>query len=155
MLTPKYKQNIIVGIKKDYKFRWYVLPITIAILDLDKLKPSTKNYYMSHTTFAGIRQDCQSLHSKQEIDEYIKAVASFWVSTEQLSNLLAHASKSVRHDFASDFCPSLYYNFDENKLFYSSEDFKTHTECIPDGWAPIKSNFLELIPHKHQFWKLI
>lgn len=155
MLTPKYKQNIIVGIKKDYKFRWYILPITIAILNLNKLKPSTKNYYMSHTSFAGIRQDCQSLNSKTEIDEYIKAIKTFWISSEQLSNLLAHASKSGKHDFASDFCPSLYYNFDDNKIFYSSDDFLTHIECIPDMWQAVKSNFLESIPSKHQFWKLI
>jgi hypothetical protein len=46
MLAPKHKENIIVGIKKASKFNWYVLPITIAILDLSKLKENTLNFYM-------------------------------------------------------------------------------------------------------------
>ncbi len=154
MLTPKYKQNIIVGITYKNKFHWYILPITLAILNLDKLKPSTKNYYMSHTNFKNMRECCDNLNSESQVDEYIKVVKPFIISTEQLANSLAHASKSKK-DFASDFCPSFYINFDECEFYYSDTAFSIHTSCLPNKFIRKQQNFLEIIPRKHQFWKLI
>ena len=154
MLAPKHKENIIVGIKKANKFNWYVLPITIAILDLSKLKENTLNFYMSHASFKNMRQDCISLNNEKETKEYMQTIKPFMVFSEQLSNMLAHASKG-KGNFANDFCPSLLYDFDNKKMYYSSEMFETHKKCLPNNWTFSASNFLDLIPSKHQFWKLI
>ena len=155
MLTPKFKQNLIVGIKYSYKFRWYVLPSSLCFLDLNKLKPSTKDYYMSHHTFKGIRENCQTCSTIKELDEYITSIKAFWVSTEQLSNMLAHASKGQKFDYVNDFCPSLYFNYDEKTLYTANNDFTSYSKCLPDGWTSFQKNFLEIVPTKHQFWKLI
>ena len=153
MLTPKHKQNIIVGITYTNKFNWYILPITLAILNLDKLNTSTKNY-MSHTNFKNMRECCVNLNSESQVDEYIKVIKPFIISTEQLSNLLAHASKG-QNNFTNDFCPSFYINFDNYEFYYSSLKLSSHAKCLPDTFIAKQQNFLEIIPRKHQFWKLI
>lgn len=155
MLQPKRRQNLIVGIKKDYKFRWYIMPASLTFLNLEKLPKSTLDYYMSHPSFKNIREDCLTLSNEVEIKNYISGVSALSSSTEQLSNMLAHASKSLKSNFADDFCPSLYINFDEKTLFYSNDEFALQSKCLPSGFGLKKINFLELIPRKHQFWKLL
>ena len=154
MLAPKHKENIIVGIINNHKFNWYVLPITIAILDLSKLKENTLNFYMSHASFKNMRQDCLTLNNEKELNEYFLTIKPFMVFCEQLSNMLAHASKG-NTDFANDFCPAILYDFDKLKMFYSSRTFSFYEGCLPDGWTSQKTNFLDLVPRKHQYWKLI
>ncbi|MBP3631363.1 MAG: hypothetical protein J6J23_07805 [Clostridia bacterium] len=154
MLIPKHKENLIVGITYLQKFNWYILPSTTALLCLDKLKPSIKNYYMSHSAYRKMREDCQTLATSQEVEEYIKAINPFIISCEQLSNMLAHASRG-KTDFANDFCPSLYFNFDTKEMFYSDKNYENHALCSPAGFKTYLKNFLNIIPNKQQFWKLI
>ncbi len=154
MLSPKHKENIIVGVVSSNKFNWYILPVTVALLDLSKLKSSTREYYLSHTSFKNIRQASQNLSSEKEVKEFMLSIKPFLVFSEQLSNMLAHASKG-KGNFANDFCPAILYDFDKSKMLYSSEIFDVHARCLPNLWTAEKTNFLEIVPRKHQFWKLI
>lgn len=146
--------NIVVGLQFKGKFFYAVTPINLVILNLDKLKSGQFNYFFAHPEFKFVRENCKNLESTEEIAVFFENLKRFEVSPERLSHDLSFAVRG-RGGLPEDFCPSLFIDFDTSTLYYSDDTFSKHENFLPKNFKTIKTNFLDLIPKKYQFWKII
>ncbi len=151
---PLKNVNIVVGLKLSQKFYFAVTPTNLVILNLTKLTSGQFNYFFAHPEFNFVRENCKTLETTEEIAVFFKNLRRFEVSPEKLSHDLSFAVRG-RGGKPEDFCPSLFIDFDTSTLYYSDEALAKHQSYLPKGFKIKRTNFLELIPKKYQFWKMV
>lgn len=152
--TPKSGINIIVGLKNMSYFYFACMPINMAILNLEKLTMGQQNYFFAHPEFRMNRESCRTLETKSEIDCYFKNMRMYELSPERLSHDLSFAIKG-RNGSPEDFCPALLIDFNEKTIYYSDPIYKKHENYLPENFKLVRQNFLDLVPTKYQFWKIM
>ncbi len=152
---PNNLTNLVVGVKHNASFFWCVAPINSLLPNLKALTPSAIKKLFLVQDIKLLREDCLQLSSNDAIETFAKNLRMFETSTEELSHDLSLAIKRKSRTAVDDFCPSLLFNLNAKTIYYFNPALKRFANFLCENIALEKRNFLELVPHKFQFWNII
>lgn len=148
-IKPKYAENIIVCVKKNKSYKWYVTDKEIWFLDLRKLITAYKERgYDIHNS--------EDFSERFEIDIvdinnasiFLDKVSEFEVSCEDLKRMLI----KLEYNYITEMMPSLFVNFDEKELISFYPEPASYENYVPDNWSGKYEKFLVKIPDKYKYW---
>ena len=161
LLEPQSTENIIVGLKYENSFSWYVTKKDIWFMDTEKLKAAYaikfKEYGLplSNLTFGVAdpeRQDIPVLNEytiglfKSRLEKNLVTVDKL---KERLQSCVATNDSEQVH---FDFLPSLYLDFDKHCLYSMYTEPASFEDAVPNNWNGKYINFLGLIEQDQKFW---
>ena len=159
-VLPKKGENIIAGVIYKRHFEWYVAPKNLWKMDYKKLYSIWKLLYTK--SGKGLVQ------LEKDIGTYEEFCSKRWgievLDSTSASYFLAHLFKCrysadelrllrmVSHDDKkSDYTPSLFIDFDNNKMcsqFPKPENFENF---VPNGWIGSYEDFSSFIPDDKRY----
>lgn len=153
--VPKFKVNVICHLVFNKKRVWVVAPANTLILDLTKLSEGQQNYYFSHQEFRFVREDCKRLDSPQEQKKFFEHILFYETSTEELAHALCLEVKRKSRSWQEDFMPSVVIDIDKRAVVVGNAYYEKFKDYLPAGWTYEFKNFLDDIPPKFSYWKLL
>ena len=148
-MLPSFNNNVIVGIKFNNVFNWYLAPKILWALNLDKAQNTDKIKYVN--LINKVRKNLEVLNSKN--------FNEFLLNLEPLKLNVLEFKKNINEivsfdiNFIEDFVPSIFIDVD-NKIFYVIEPiYKYFVNTIPSKWKISDDDFLEKIDPKYYYWK--
>ncbi len=146
---PKYAENIIVGVKLNSDFKWYVSDKEFWYLDLRKLINAyeSKGFKIPNSKDFSGRFNIDIVNSTNT-DLFINSMSRFIAKSEELSNLI----KEMSDDEIVHLVPSIYIDFDKRILISNFPEPASFELFIPDGWCGRYDSFNELIPSSYRYW---
>ena len=162
MLEPKYCENIIVGVKFNKKFDWYLTQKDLWKMDYPKLYESIKEQYErlsfsqkkfeydvgSFEYFCGTRFGIAVLDEKTA-DKFLEKISKYKMETDKLQEMFLSSDPGDKVSFV----PALYVDFDSRILysyFPEPEDFEGF---VPKNWTGVYKNFYGLIKKEFVYWE--
>lgn len=146
---PKYAENIIVLVKYNTSYRWFVTDKEIWFLDLNKLISSylEKGFEIPNPDDFSDRFD-MAVVNEDNVEDFLHEIRELEVSNEELRKSLVHREYS----HISDMIPSLYVDFDDKKLTSFYPEPASYELYVPNGWLGKYEQFMENIPVDYQYW---
>lgn len=151
-LIPDFNENIIVGVFYNGIFSWFVTDKEIWFLDYRKRIDAFKEKGFDIEEYIDeIRKDALILNS-DNASIFMQRVEKYKIESEQLRELLEKNRILKDDSWRYDFYPSLYVNFDTNKLYSLYSEPASYEEYAPANWEAKYFNFMELIPYNYKYW---
>ena len=148
-MLPSFNNNVIVGIKFNNVFNWYLAPKILWALNLDKAQNTDKIKYVN--LINKVRKNLEVLNSKN--------FNEFLLNLEPLKLNVLEFKKNINEivsfdiNFIEDFVPSIFIDVD-NKIFYVIKPiYKYFVNTIPCKWKISDDEFLEKFDPKYYYWK--
>lgn len=149
MLFPKYAENVIVGVKFNNDFNWYVSYKELWYLDLRKLTNAyVINGYADPNPEDFSERFNIDIVNENNAKEFLSEMNIYIVKTEELSSLV----KNKEFQEIEALAPSFYVDFDKKKFISYFPEPEAYEEFIPDNWCGKYRTFDELIPDNHKYW---
>jgi len=147
-MKPKYAEDIVVAIKDNGLYEWYILSKEIIYLDYIKWIESYNRIGFNLPIEAPDRFDILVVNNDTKT-EFLSNIYDHRISTADLRKMLSQETESFAK-FA--YKPAVLIDFD-NQIFisdyYETESFE---DFIPNGWKGFFKNFSNEIPLEEKFW---
>lgn len=159
LLTPKYCENIIVGVTYKRKFHWYVTDKLLWFLDYNKMYKALQDLYnqmgRSQKRFiyevGDFNSFCEerwgiAVVNNSTAKDFLDKIGKYEVFSDELKNMFDSASDK------SDYFPVLYVNFDKKELYSYFPEPESFEDFVPDDWKGIYQNFDNIILKSERYW---
>ena len=153
-LEPAYYEDVVVLVKYNEKYQYYVTDKELWILDLNKLTAAfeirgykTELPEDERTGFAVLTREGYSIYK----DKIIK----YQVSCGELKEYyeLFRLTKQ-QHDDIREILPVFYIDFDKNIFYSFYTEPGSYEDYIPSGWKGILTDeFEKIIPINMAYWR--
>ncbi|WP_079414520.1 hypothetical protein [Paenibacillus ferrarius] len=146
---PKYAETIIVLVKYNTTYRWYITDKELWFLDLRKRIAAyiNRGFQIQNSEDFSERFDIDILNENTAGD-FLNKIIDLEALTKELTRML----EQKMYSHISDMVPSLYVDFDKKKLISYYPEPASYEDCIPFGWIGKYENFLDSIPVHLKFW---
>ena len=161
LLEPQATENIIVGVRRQNHFNWYVTKKDLWFMHLDKLKAAYAKKFeesgipLSNLSFGedDIERQGIPILNEKTIALLEPRIKKYMVSVDELRETLRSCiTIQSTEEIYYNFLPSLYLNFDENCLYSMYTEPASFEDLIPQNWDSNYTDFLSLIEQKQKFW---
>ncbi|WP_066498273.1 hypothetical protein [Abyssisolibacter fermentans] len=148
-LKPKYAEDIIVLVKYNNKYSWYITDKEVWFLDLRKLVLAyiSKGYAVPNEEDFSDRFNIDIVN-ESNADEFLLKLDDNKITTE----LLRKQVENIGENELINYIPSLYIDFDMKLLLSYFPEPVSYENYIPDNWTGRYENFLNMIDEKYRFW---
>ena len=145
-----FDEQIIVYVIHNGEGNWYISDKEIWFLDYSKRLDVFKNigYEIKEEYVDERRRDLLCL-DENSAHLFMKRIESERCSISTLKELV---SCNDDRFFKSDFCPSLYIDFDKCEMFSMYSEYAAYENYAPVGWKAKYKRFLDMIPREKQYW---
>lgn len=151
-LIPECNENIIVGVLYNGIFNWYVTDKEIWFLDYKKRIIAFKDKGFDIEEYIDdVRKDTLIMNS-DNVSTFLKRIEIYKIESECLRELLEKRRASNDDSWCYDFSPSLYVDFDSNKLFSLYSEPASYEEYVPTSWEGRYFDFMYIIPYNYKYW---
>ena len=147
-MKPVYAEYLIVAIKANGDFEWYVLDKEYCFLDFQKVEDAFRNRGYE------VPEDDSKRFGIRVLDEstrecFLSNVTQSRIATNELREMLRQET-----DFNEKlaFNPSLLIDFDTKILVSYYAEPASFEHYVPDGWVGEYRLFEEEIPQNERFW---
>lgn len=149
MVIPKYAETIIVGVKLNSEFNWYVSDKELWYLDLRKLIKAyeKKGFQIPESEDFSDRFNIDIVN-EDNAEQFLSEMSEYIWKTVELSTII----KNKAYQNIGDIVPSIYIDFDKRILISNFPEPASYELFIPDGWCGEYNSFSELIPNSHRYW---
>ncbi|MDM5340498.1 hypothetical protein QUF84_25230 [Fictibacillus enclensis] len=146
---PQYAENIIVLVKYNENYKWFVTDKEIWFLDLKKLISSyrEKGFEIPNPDDFSERFGI-AVVNEDTVEAFLQEVSEFEVNNEELRKMLVQKT----YNDVTDMLPSLYVDFDDKKLISFYPEPASYEFYVPEGWRGEYEQFIELIPKDYCYW---
>lgn len=142
----EYGQTIIVLVKYNNIYNWYISDKYYWILDLGKLYETPIELREASAARFGI-----DVITDKNVEYFIKEISKFKVDTDSLTLLLLEYNCLVI-DETSGLQPALLVDFDKKVLTSYFSELLSFEIYIPDAWQGNYAMFLDKIPAAEKYW---
>jgi hypothetical protein len=149
ILKPEYGIDIIVLVKFDNEYSWYVSDKDYWVLDYDKWGELFISKDEIETS--SVRKDFPIVDATNWI-EYKKIINDWLVSLDQLNQMILGNLPIHSWDEKGELFPSLFVDFDQRKLYSLFSESLTLESLVPDNWIGKYDDFYNLIPQSQKYW---
>lgn len=146
-----YATELIVGIKNDGAFNWYILHNDICILDLNILEKAYRDKGFNFTINESYRFGIRVVEENTK-ELFLKNISRFVVAPEDLTKMMFHEKQPSQ---LLAYNPSLYIDFDQKLLLSYYPESESFEKYVPKGWIGKYQFFQDIIPVKYRYWELI
>ena len=161
LLEPISTENIIVGVRWNGHFSWYVTMKDLWFMDSEKLKAAYIKKFeesgipLSNLDFGEDEPERQEIPLLDE-NTFIKfepRIKKYLVTANELKeNLKLSIGVNSLENVFYDFLPSLYLDFDRNCLYSLYTEPASFEELAPSNWTAEYYDFLNLIEEEQRYW---
>lgn len=155
-LQPEGYENIVVLVKDNEEYEYYVSDKELWILDLRKLKEAfEKSGYNTNTSsFEGERTGFDVL-TKEQYGIYKNKIEKYKVSYDELKDYYElFRSAQQPEDDVREILPIFYIDFDKHIFYSFYTEPGSYEEYIPDGWQGYLINGCDkVIPSSVVYWR--
>ncbi|TYV37149.1 hypothetical protein [Listeria monocytogenes] len=145
MLIPKYAENIIVGVKYNDSFNWYITDTELWYLDYKQACYSIEEYPKERKNI--------SILNENTANSFLINIESFKSSTNSLKKNFFKELNRNKEEVTYDYNPSLLVDFDNQILYSNYPESISFEEYIPDNWSGYFQRFFENIPQEYRYWE--
>lgn len=148
-MLPSFNNNVIVGIKFNNVFNWYLAPKILWALNLDKAQNTDKIKYVN--LINKVRKNLEVLNSKN--------FNEFLLNLEPLKLNVLEFKKNINEivsfdiNFIEDFVPSIFIDVDDKIFYVIKPIYEYFVNTIPSKWKILDDDFLEKIDPQYYYWK--
>ena len=148
-MLPSFNNNVIVGIKFNNVFNWYLAPKILWALNLDKAQNADKIKYVN--LINKVRKNLEVLNN-ENFNEFL-------LNLEPLKLNVLEFKKNIKEivsfdiNFIEDFVPSIFIDVDDKIFYVVKPIYKYFVNTIPSKWKISDDDFLEKIDPKYYYWK--
>ncbi|MEW4353452.1 hypothetical protein AB1I63_00905 [Streptococcus pneumoniae] len=148
-----FPTEIICGVQYNGKFSWYVSDRELWILDYTILdsRLAQYGYNIESLSIDSKRSDSKVL-VKENAGNFLEKMTEFEVSSEDLQTYLLESIDELEDSWYYDFQPSLFIDFDDNRLYSQYSESESFEDYVPFGWVGMYRSFWDLIPVSQRFW---
>ncbi len=144
--------NIIVGVLFDGQFDWYVTDKELWYLDYKKrIDAFRKKGYEIENFIDDTRKDLLVL-SSNNAGQFLREIEKCKFTTNDLRQFLEESINSNDDSWKYDFQPSLYVDFDTQRLFSLYSEPASYEEYVPEKWEAKYIDFMKEIPYIKKYW---
>ena len=152
-LVPIYNENIIVGVVYEGKFDWYLTDKEIWFLDYQKrIEAFEKRGYKINLEYIEEERKGLLILDSDNASIFLERIRQDRVDTKWLRTLLTQKTSERDEDYLYDFWPSLYIDFDNQKLISCYPEPASYESYAPPHWEGKYGEFLNLIPKENRYW---
>lgn len=145
MQKPVYAKNIIVGVKYQEVFSWYITTSELWYLDYNQAEYSIEEYPEERQ---GI-----SVLNEVTVSNFLKKIEKYKSSTESIKLEFFRKLSRDKEDAIYDYSPCLFVNFDKLTFYSNYPESISFEEYIPDNWKGYFQKFFEQIPYDYRYWE--
>ncbi len=148
-MIPSFNNNVIVGIKFNNVFNWYLAPKILWALNLDKAQNTDKIKYVN--LINKVRKNLEVLNN-ENFNEFL-------LNLEPLKLNVLEFKKNIKEivnfdiNFIEDFVPSIFIDVDDKIFYVIKPIYEYFVNTIPSKWKILDDDFLEKIDPKYYYWK--
>lgn len=148
IVEPEYGENIVVFVKYENHFAWYVSDKTYWVLDY----PKWQAIFDSELDFEEpIRYGIPVLNSTSWI-VFAERMKEFLASKSELNQLIISNLPIETWDSSSHLFPSLFIDFDAKRLKSLYPEYLTFEAYLPEDWDGEYVDFINNIPVDEKYW---
>jgi hypothetical protein len=147
--NPEYSIEIIVIVKFQGKYSWYLSDKEDWVLDYNKWGDLFGSE--GKTDSSSLRSGFLVLSSENWL-AFEKVITNKLVSKDQLSKMILNNLPIDSWDEKMHLFPSLYIDFDEKRLFSIFTEYLAFENLVPDNWIGTYDDFYSLIPDIEKYW---
>ena len=148
--SPQYGDDIIVLIKYDNEYFWYLSEKTIWVM----------NYIQWMRIFHTSSENLITIPERKGLDiltrdnwlEFKKRNVKLETSTHELRTLIESNFPITSWDEKGELFPSLFLDFDMNILYSLFPESLAFERFIPENWIGVYEDFYPLIPTTEKYW---
>ncbi len=159
LYLPKAYENIVVGLKWNGCFGWYVSYKEMWFLDQNVLIEA----YMEKAHERGIPPESTMSEederygipvlNEDNIDLFLGRIAKYSAAVSELREHLKQDKKdNGSEEVFYDWLPALYIDFDEKVLYSLYTEPASFEDYVPQGWRGYYRDFLKKIEPHDRFW---
>ncbi|EJO5347051.1 hypothetical protein NRP93_001119 [Clostridium botulinum] len=153
-LEPAYYEDVVVLVKYNEKYQYYVTDKELWSLDLSKLKVAfeIKGYKIELVEDERMGFD---VLTKEGYSIYKDKIKKYKVSYEELKEYyqLFQLTKQP-YDDVREILPVFYINFDKDIFYSFYTEPGSYEDYIPNGWQGILTEeFEKIIPSNMVYWR--
>ncbi|MBC2328635.1 hypothetical protein [Listeria swaminathanii] len=145
MLIPEYAENIIVGVKYNGSFNWYITDPELWYLDYNQAGYSIEEYPKERKNM--------SILNENTANSFLINIESFKSSTNSLKQNFFKELNQNKEEATYNYNPSILIDFDNQILYSNYPESISFEEYIPDNWNGYFQRFFENIPQKYRYWE--
>lgn len=151
--TREYSVDIIVLIRHESKFSWYLCEKEYWIMDYEnwEYKFSSKFKFKKVETRDPIRAGIEILNT-QNWPAFKERITHWEVSNHELSELINEKLPINSWDEKGELFPSLFIDFDNKTLFSVFPEPTRFERYVPVNWIGKFEDFYLLIPAEEKYW---
>jgi hypothetical protein len=151
-LKPEYSVDIIVLVKFNDKYTWYLQEKEYWVLDYNKWESIFESLGEDDTIYGeDLRDDFPVLDSDNWLS-YERVIKDYLVTKEQLSEMISENLPIESWAEKGELFPSLFINFDKKELFSLFPEPLAFEKFVPDNWVGKYEDFHLLIPDTEKYW---
>lgn len=149
IINPKYAETIIVLVKINETYKWFITDKDVWFLDLKKLISTylEKGFEIPNPEDFSDRFNI-AIVNENTAEEFLQRISRFEVKIEELKEMLVQ--KTYHH--ISDMYPSLYVDFDMKELISYYPEPASYEQYVPSGWEGKYEELTEHIPISCAYW---
>lgn len=149
-MEPRYAENIIVGVKDDQKFKWYITDKDIWIMDIYKYERAYQQagYIINLDFILSLRNNIAILN-ENNYKQYLSFYNNCVITTQELKKKVMDRQYC---ETVLELRPSLYIDFLNKKLYSLYPESIPFEKYVPDGWEGKYENFQRLLDVENQYW---
>ena len=162
LLEPLTTENIIVGVKWDNCFSWYVTKKDLWFMDVGKMDAAYIKKFeeyglpLPNLVFGDPDPERQNIPVLDEntIAVLIPRIKKYSVTVDDLRE---HLRLCVEIEGPTqvfyDLLPSLYLDFDTRRLYSMYTEPASFEDYVPQNWTGEYADFLHLLEPEQKFWQ--
>ncbi|MGK0533686.1 hypothetical protein [Bacillus sp. 'calajunan'] len=145
MIKPLYAENIIVGVKYENKFNWYITEPDLWYLDYNQAGYAPSEYPEERK---GIR-----ILNETTIANFLERIEKYERFTEDSRLEFLRELRTNREEAYYDYNPCFLIDFDR-LIFYSNyPESISFEEYIPNNWEGYLQRFDEQVLYEYRYWE--
>lgn len=156
---PEAYKKIIVGLKWNGQFSWYVSEKEMWFLDETILEKEYEQWCREKNLpldFAVSKDDERYgilVLSEKNIQLFLPRIAKYAATVDDLQEYLKLSMEiDTPDDVFYEYMPSLYIDFDEKTLYSMYTEPASFENYVPANWRGYHQDFLDLIEPRERFW---
>jgi len=151
----KYGENIIVAVRLEGSWRWYVTEKEYWFMDLPRFSQAfaNKGYDMSSDADYRYRFHIPVLN-EETVHSFLQYIEEEQISVEELRRGLAIQANAHDGDLEmlAGWVPALLVDFDNRQLSSYFPEPASFEQYVPEGWTGHYENFMEQLPAEQKYW---
>lgn len=143
----KYAEDLIVLVRLDKKFFWYISDKELWIMDYKKYAQS----FDANDNDFSERFDIGILDNST-VEDFLKHMKKYRTTVTTLTKEIEKYIPLKDWDEVCHLFPTLYIDFDKQKIFSLYPESLSFEDYVPTGWTGEYEDFYNLIPMDQKYW---